>query len=72
MKQHTFDNSKQVKVIRYFDDTQILEIVFIGNKTYQYYNVPETIYEGALTAESIGKYVNEHVKNKFEYNLIPF
>jgi hypothetical protein len=72
MKQHTFKNSSQVKTVRYFDAEQILEIEYVSNKTYQYFGVPESVYEGCLTATSIGKYVNSEVKTKYEYKQIPF
>lgn len=72
MKQHVFEKSSQVNCIRYFDDTKILEIDFKQNKVYQYFDVPETVYEAALSAESIGKFINQNVKNKFEYKQIPF
>lgn len=72
MKQHTFENSSQIKIIRYFDADKILEIVFKTDKVYQYFDVPESIYEGALAAESVGKYVNQHVKKTFQYKQIPF
>lgn len=72
MKQHNFPNSSQVNTIRYFNDTHTLEIDFKSGKTYQYNEVPETVYEGCCAAESIGKYINEHVKKAFTYKLIPF
>jgi hypothetical protein len=72
MKQHTFANSSQVKTVRYFDAEQILEIEYVTNKTYQYFQVPESVYEGCLSAESVGKYVNSNVKGKYEYKQIPF
>lgn len=72
MKQHTFENSSQVKTVRYFDAEQILEIEYVTNKTYQYFNVPETVYEGCVAAKSVGKYVNANVKTKYEYKQIPF
>jgi hypothetical protein len=46
--------------------------VFKTDKVYQYFDVPESIYEGALAAESVGKYVNQHVKKTFQYKQIPF
>lgn len=72
MKQHTFENSSQIKTIRYFADDHRLEIYFVTGKVYEYYKVPESVYEGALTADSIGKYVNTNIKGKYEYKLIPF
>ena len=67
MKQHVFTKSSQVKAVRYFADTQILEIDFVTGKTYQYFEVPESVYEGCVTAESVGKYINQHVKNIYNY-----
>ena len=72
MKQKVFENSSQVKAIRYFSGSKTLEIDFVSGKTYQYYEVPESTYESALISESIGKFVNQHVKPVFEYKLIPF
>ncbi len=72
MKQHEFTNSSQVNKMRYFPDDKALEIVFKNNKTYRYLGVPETVYEGAITAESVGKYINAHVKNEFPYLQLPF
>lgn len=72
MKQHHFTNSGQVDTIRYFADDKALEIVFKNKKTYRYSQVPEHIYDGALSAESVGKYVNTHVKGQFPYLQIPF
>lgn len=72
MKQHTFTNSSQVKAIRYFDDSKTLEIDFVSNKTYQYSDVPETVYDAAIVSESIGKYINIHVKPHYAYKQIPF
>lgn len=72
MKHHVFENSSQVKAIRYFDDTKTLEVDFVTGKTYQYYEVPETIYEAALAAASIGKFINANVKSIFQYKQIPF
>lgn len=40
-----------------------------GNK-YQYKNVPYELYENLLKAESKGRFVNENVKGKFEYNRL--
>ena len=72
MKQHEFTNSSQVNKMRYFPDDKALEIVFKNNKTYRYSGVPESVYEGAIAAESVGKYVNAHVKNEFPYLQLPF
>lgn len=40
-----------------------------GNK-YQYKNVPYELYENLLKAESKGRFMNENVKGKFEFDRI--
>lgn len=40
----------------------ILEVEFLNGSIYQYYDVPEALYEGIMSAESHGKYLNEYIK----------
>ena len=40
-----------------------------GNK-YQYKGVPYELYENLLKAESKGRFMNENVKGKFDYDRI--
>ena len=40
----------------------ILEIEFHGNRVYQY-NVPQSVYNGLMSASSHGKYFAEHIKD---------
>jgi hypothetical protein len=67
MKQHTFKNSSQVKEIRYFETSFILEIDFTSGKSYEYFEVPPEVFDEAIKTESIGKIINSNVKNKFNY-----
>lgn len=50
--------------------SRVLEIRFESGRIYQYYDVPEDIYEGMLAAESKGKYFNSHIRGKFAYQEI--
>ena len=45
----------------------ILEIEFVEGSVYRYLDVPEEIYRGILSADSIGKYLNQFVKNTYGY-----
>ena len=40
----------------------ILEVEFLNGSIYQYYDVPEALYVGIMSAESHGKYLNEYIK----------
>lgn len=40
------------------------------NGSYEYKNVPKRIYNEMLEAESKGKYLNAHVKGRYEYKRL--
>ena len=47
-----------------------LIIKYSNNWVYLYLDVPFEVVKGMLNAESIGKYVAEHIKSKFQYKRI--
>ena len=61
-----YPNSTWVNQIVYKDNGR-LEIFTHDGKEMVYLDVPKVIFNGFETAESAGRYYNEHVKNKFEY-----
>ena len=48
----------------------VLEIEFKHGGVYQYFNVPTSVYEGLMTAESKGKYFHQFIREKYPYNRI--
>jgi hypothetical protein len=50
--------------------SHVLEIRFESGRIYQYYDVPEEVYNAMLTAPSKGKYFNEHIRGKYSYQEI--
>ena len=64
----TITNSSQVTHIKWVD--KILTVTFVGDKKYEYLEVPQSIYDAAIAAESIGKFLNNEVKNKFNFNKV--
>lgn len=50
--------------------SRVLEIRFESGRIYQYYDVPQEIYEGMLAAESKGRYFNAHIRDKYPYQEI--
>lgn len=59
MQRHSVSSSN-ISSIGY--ENGILEIEFHGNRIYQY-NVPQSVYDGLMSASSHGKYFAEHIKN---------
>ena len=54
--------SSNIASIGYDSMSQILEVEFLNGAIYQYYDVPEALYDGLMAADSHGKYLNEFIK----------
>ena len=63
-------SSSNIESIGYDLDSSILEISFLNSGIYQYYNVPEIIYDGIMSAGSKGSYFHQNVKGKYQYKKI--
>lgn len=66
MQTHDVDSS----VIDAVGFSRVLEIHFDSGRVYQYYDVPEDVYQGMLSAESKGRYFNTYVRDQFPYQEI--
>jgi len=44
-----------------------LEIEFRDGSIYQYYDVPEMVYEGLMRAGSKGRFLHENIRDVFRY-----
>lgn len=51
-------------------DTQTLRIIFISGIIYDYKDVPPYIYENMKAAFSKGTFLNQHIKNHYEFEKI--
>ena len=54
--------SSNIRSIGYDASSMILEVEFLNGSIYQYYGVPEALYEGLMAADSHGKFLNEYIK----------
>lgn len=62
--------SSNISSIGYDSNTRTLEVQFNNRSIYQYYNVPQSIYNGLMSASSHGSYLHSHVKNIYPYKQI--
>lgn len=69
MEMHLVDSSN-VSAIGYDEDSQTLQVEFNSGATYQYFDVPQQIFEGMLDAGSVGQFLNQHVKGVFRYSRV--
>ena len=54
--------SAALKSAGYDDRTHVLEVEFVHGSAYRYFDVPRSVYEGLLAADSRGAYFDENVR----------
>lgn len=63
--------SSSITSIGYAAQTQTLEVEFKNGSVYQYFGVPAAIYQGLMTAESHGHYLDQYVKKAgYRYRVV--
>ena len=62
--------STVIKRFSYDSKKSRLYVTFLSGKVYAYLNVPEDVYEEMRAAFSKGKYLNEHIKGKYEFKAV--
>ena len=58
-------NSSAIVSIGYDQATITLEIAFIQGDVYQYFDVPDVVYQEFISAESHGKYFHANIKDNY-------
>ncbi len=69
MQRYTVASSNLASV-GYDTATQTLEIEFLSGSVYQYYNVPENLYEQLMQAGSKGRFFHQYIRNGYPYSRI--
>lgn len=62
-------NSSNLVAVGYESDSETLRIQF-HDGTYDYYQVPEHIYQGLLSASSKGRYHASYIKNVYGFKRL--
>ena len=60
--------SSNVRSVGYDPQTSTLEIEFLSSGIYQYYGVPENMYQQLMSATSKGQFLNTYIKNQYAYS----
>lgn len=63
-------NSTNIAEIGYDQSTMTLEIVFHHGGTYQYFDVPEVVYQELMSASSIGTFFHSNIKDSYRYTKL--
>lgn len=62
--------SSSVAEVGYAMESMVLEVLFHSGSVYQYFDVPEVVFAEMLQAESIGRFLNEHIKDNYRYTKL--
>lgn len=60
--------SSNLASIGYDPSSMTLEVEFISGRVYEYYDVPQSEYEGLMAAGSHGTYFNQNIKGHYRYS----
>ena len=66
MKETILSNSSNVGVVKYDEDTKTLLVYFRRGGVYEYYNVPDEVYEEFIHSPSAGQYVFNKLRKDYE------
>jgi len=62
--------SSNIASIGYDADSQTLEIEFLNGGVYQYFEVPQQVYEEIMNADSQGQYLAQNIKGVYRYSKV--
>jgi hypothetical protein len=62
--------SSNIQSVGYDVASHVLEIEFTTGATYQYFDVPEYIYEAMMNASSHGKYFYQNIRDNYRNQKI--
>jgi len=62
--------SSNLAAVGYSPFAAVLTIAFHGDRVYQYFGVPVSVYWELMRAESHGKYFHAAIRNRYGYRRI--
>ncbi len=61
--------SSSLRTVGYDKEAKVLEIEFAKGRVYRYFDVPESVYLGLISADSKGTYFQKNIRGRFRYRL---
>jgi len=60
-------SSSNVASIGYDASTLTLEVEFTNSSVYQYFDVPQVLYEELMRASSVGQFIHANIRGQYRY-----
>jgi len=55
----------------YDERSRTLEVEFTNGSIYRYLDVPVGVYAQLLSADSVGRFLNQHIRDRYFYVRLP-
>ena len=62
--------SSNIASVGFDPGSETLEVEFVSGSVYQYYNVPEQMYDRLMSENSKGRFLNVYIKNGYPYSRV--
>ncbi len=59
-------NSSAIAAAGYDPPSKMMKIKFKQGKTYDFCRVPQSVFDGLLSASSKGSYYDSHIRNRYQ------
>jgi hypothetical protein len=59
--------SSALASVGYDSGTSLFEVELRNGRIYQYFAVPESVYDGLMSASGKGAYFNQNIRNAYSY-----
>jgi hypothetical protein len=66
----TIVNSSNIQSIGYDVQSAVLEVEFKSGDVYQYFNLPDSLYQRFLQASSHGQFLNDYIRYNYRYQKV--
>lgn len=63
-------SSTNIHSIGYDPQSALLEVEFTTGDVYQYFNVPEHLYQQLSSASSKGQFLNDYIRYSYRYQKV--
>lgn len=63
-------DSTSLRSVGYDDTSRVLEVEFVNGSVYLYFGVPREAYDELLTADSLGRHFNHHIRDTYAYRRL--
>ena len=63
-------DSRTLDSAGYDDPSATMELEFVDGRVYRYFVVPRSVFDALLSADSVGRFFQEHIRDVYPYERL--